>query len=353
MEGDSEDSASTTSLSSSSSLASLSNSPGPSPGASSDSSGDQQAQQAIRWPAGYPLPINDTYYSWPPDDATPDPAHTPTPDPVDPRARTFRSLYNIDLLDRRRPPAAAGGPGADYGVLRKKWNTRFQRAHNGGWDYVEYAPAWTDPDWDERYVYTGPNAVAWPADHPLAGQYVKPGTFQTQRPALLASDRALRPTATAKRWGVYPYQAGDRDRSGAAARDGSSGVTPTTLSAFPSVPLARPRWSNAFRALRTVVTVEEIWEQRERYDLETRAAGGESSDEGFRAWLVDATNRLSPETDEWDLADKVLQLSDFLLDTNRRRDYQSVMFAGHTTNEVRMDDHELVFKQRRQDQIYR
>lgn len=312
------------SLSSDSLPASL-GSPPASPGASSDADSDSAPSDG--WPAGYPLPIDDIYNSWPANDSAPSSVRS-SPQAVDPRVRYFRSLYNLDLLDRRSAVDIAHdvGPGADYAILRKKWKQRFQRDQNGNWDYVEYAPAWTDPEWDERYVYMGV-AAPWPDDHPLARQYAKPGSMQAQRPALRSSDRYLNPSATAKRWGFYPYQT-------VPTLDGSSGVTPTKLE-FPTVPLAIPRWSDSMKAVQTEVTIDDMKLHRQQYEAETQAAGGTPSDEGFRSYLVEATNRLPRESELWDLADKLLQLFDLMAEQERRQDYQSMLFSGNTTNEVR------------------
>lgn len=312
-----------------------------SPGAKSDEGDDEPF-----WTDdldGYPLDVEDTYGVWPAlarGVATPNPWKPPSRAPsVDLRARQYRALYDLDLLDRQRPlsnTAATLGPGLGLGVLRKRWQHCFQRAGNGEWNYVEYAPAWTDPNWDERYVWTGTDAPPWPADHPLAKQYALPGLMQTLRPALRDSDRRRNPSATAKRWGFYPYRTGQTQRS-----MGSSGATPTQPG-FPTVPLDIPTWSYAKNQVWHEVTVDDLKAARDLYDSEMRAVKSESTDEGFRRFLEDTANSFPWGSEAWDQADKLLQLFDLRVEQERRHEYQRMLFSGNTTNEVRMSGHEFV-----------
>lgn len=309
-----------------------------SPNASSDSDAGYVAfwHDDLR---GYPLDIHDIYDDWPsnPPVGYPSSRTSSRASSLDPRTRQFRSLYNLELLDRQRPLDVAStlGPGADLGVLRKRWHRRFQQGSNGDWNYVEYVPAWTDPDWDERYVWTGTNAPAWPADHPLAKQYAKPGLMQTLRPALRDSDNVLNPSAVAKRWGIYPY------RTGQTQLNGSSGLTPTQPG-FPTVPLDIPTWSYAKNQVWLEVTIDDLKAARNDYDLQMQAANREASDEGFRWYLEDTANSVPRGSETWDQADKMVQLFDLCVEQERREEYQHMLFSGNTTNEVRMSGYELV-----------
>lgn len=245
----------------------------------------------------------------------------------------FKALYDIDLLDRTKPADVAASVGGDrsYGVLRKKWKTRFQRVGNDEWDYVEYVPAWTDPDWDERYVWMGSDDL-WPEDVPQARLYARPGFMQTQRPAMLPSDAVLNPTPAATRWGIYPYRTGQSQQM-----NGASGVTPTQAG-FPTVRLDIPTWSTEQNRARFDVTIDDLNAVRVQY----QALYGNNSDEGFRAHLDNRANLFEQGSLQWDRADKLLQLFDLVADKETREEYQSLLFSGHTTNEVRIDGHELV-----------
>lgn len=298
--------------------------PPPSPILSDLDDDDEDSPPA--WLSTFPLDEEDTYRTWPVDRRG-WPGWTTSDHQLknDPRIRVFNSLFDISLLDRKAPNL---GRGTDYATLRWKWKTRFQRNQNGRWDYVQYVPPWTDPDWDERYVYLGENAAPWPADHPLAKRYAMPGWLQTQRPALRDTDRYLNPTDAAKRWGIYPFQTGQ-------VPNGSSGVTPTQPG-FPTVALEIPRWSASTNNFKRTVTIDDLKTERSLYDMGCQSQGTRPSDEGFRSYLEDAATKNVPRGDaNWDLADKLLQLHDLVAEKERREQYQSFIFSGSTTNEVR------------------
>lgn len=331
-----------------------------SPGDSEATNSDTGARSptGFHFVEGYPLDVEDVYRSFPPDSpallspssgagSPPETPHGPSPSSNDPRVRMFKALFDIDLLDRTKPADVAASIGGDrsYGVLRKKWKTRFQRDSNGEWDYVEYVPAWTDPDWDERYVWMGAGNP-WPEDHPLAMLYAKPGSMQTQRPALLPSDATLNPTPAATRWGFYPY------RTGQFQLNGTSGVTPTQPG-FPTVRLDFPTWSTEKNRACFEVTIEDLNASRAQY----QALYGDNSEEGFRAHLDNRANNVFEQGSlQWDQVDKLLQLFDLIVEKETREEYQSLLFSGHTTNEVRIDGHEFVlsiFGQERSDANHR
>lgn len=55
----------------------------------------------------------------------------------DPRDRRWTSLYDLNLLAGMQEQYAV----REMGVLRKKWEAKFQQDGEGDWFYVEYIPA--------------------------------------------------------------------------------------------------------------------------------------------------------------------------------------------------------------------
>lgn len=319
-----------------------------SPGAPDDPDSGSDASTTttgFRRVRGYPLDVESVYRSFPP--CSPPPPASPSDDNnIDPGARKFTAYYDVDLLDRTKTADVIAAVRADrgdqsYAVLRKKWRTRFQRAGNGSWDHVEYVPAWTDPDWDERYVcLRGPGQdTVWPSDLPPASLYARRSGMQIQRPALRPGDAtALNPTAGAKRWGVYPYR-----RAGAGTGTNpqqqqqqsagtSSGVTPTQPG-FPTVRLDFPQWSDDKNSAWLEVTVEDLNAARAQHRAQVGDAA--ASEEAFRAYLANLATVYPRGTLLWDQADKLLRLLDLVADRETREEYQRLLFSGNTTNEVR------------------
>lgn len=284
------------------------------------------------WPDDFPLDIHDIYYHlWDSNDHVPDPP-VPPRRPVDPGSRQFRPLYNLDLLDRTKP---ISGISEDYYILRMKWRNRFQQDETGHWDYVQYVPPWTDPDWDERYVYMGPRDHPWPADDVLAQQYAKPGAMQTQRPALRESDAALNPTAAAKRWGIYPYPMDKNTTPRSPPDRASSGLSPTSCIFPPTVALDIPQVTPRGAGVQTAVTVEDLQVVREEYIESMKLRGGVPSDDHFQSCLEGSTFIHEKGSASWDIADKLLKLSNLLAEQEGKLEYQALLFAGNTSDEVR------------------
>lgn len=77
-----------------------------------------------------------------------------------------------------------------------------KNAKEGCWDHVRYAPAWTDPDWEDK----GPERDE--LDYPI-----KDGLMSQVRPALLAKDQIQNPTQYAKRFGIFPGRVDGRSRT--------------------------------------------------------------------------------------------------------------------------------------------
>lgn len=96
--------------------------------------------QLVR-PAEFPAAVPDDFYDFAPDPATDPPAPESAPKPrrrsrKDPLDRRWDSLYDLNLLAGRPATYAP----REMGVLRTRWQLKFQRAGNGNWDYVEYVP---------------------------------------------------------------------------------------------------------------------------------------------------------------------------------------------------------------------
>lgn len=281
----------------------------------------------VTFPEDFPLQV-DVYDPVQLDD---DPSAPPPPAPAnpnDPRRRDFASLYPLDWLTSSAQNAAAY-PQAAIGRLRSKWQQAFQQDSKGEWNYVEYVPAWSDPDWDARYVYV----EGADADDEMAKQYAKPGLLQRQRPALRPEDAGLNPTEGAKRWGVYPFRQWE-GAVGWASASGWSGTTPRTA-AFPPVPLSIPRPTPARGGLvQTDVTLADMERERLRYEQTCRQRRLSPSEEGFRQTLTaisqDASNLVNA-----DMAGSVLVMYEAVTRRDEREEYQRLVFGGNTSVEVR------------------
>lgn len=229
----------------------------------------------------------------------------------DPRSRKLASFYDIGLLVNQPNRF----PTQDIGVLRTKWQQAFQQTGTGAWEFVEYVPAWTDPDWDTRFLYI----KGAETEDAVTAQYAKPGTLQTQRPALLPGDAQYRPSDAAKRWGFYPFQAKNR---GNDDPDGRSGMTPIA-SGFPSINLQRQR---------KTVTVQDLDWERRRYN---QSAGAQASDDGFRQAILNKLGESQAGSEDWaEYCRALLILQDIITSREERDEYQRFLLSGNTSNEV-------------------
>lgn len=244
------------------------------------------------------------------------PGNRPSRDNVrlDPRSRKFTTFYDLGML----VDLPDTYPTQNIGVLRTKWRQAFQQTGNGAWDYVEYVPPWTDPDWDARFVYIKGAS----SNDEVTAQYAMPGLLQTQRPALLPGDAQYNPTDAAKRWGFYPWQVKGQ---GNDIPDGHSGTSPI-LAEFPTVQLTRqPR----------AVTAQDL--QRERQNFEENA-DEQARDRGFRQAVLERLQQVvdAPENAaQIEYIRAILFLQDMSGPRERRDDYQRSLFHGFTSNEVR------------------
>lgn len=298
----------------------------------SDSGTEDSSDDGLVFPDDFPLGLN-VY------DQVQFANYRPPPPPQasakDPRRRDFDSLYPLDWLVTDPAASLAGAGAAAYrpaplGRLRTQWQQAFQQNANGDWNYVEYVPAWSDPDWSSRYTYTR-NVAAADMDE-IARQYAKPGMLQNQRPALRPEDAALNPTDVAKRWGIYPWQAWE-GLEGRFALKGWSGITPRAAR-FPTVQLDQPRFSPDSGQVVDVVTVEDLSNERQRLQEWRARRGLETTNEDFRQSLRNISLDPAAGPVRTEKAASLLAMLEALERMEERAEYQRLLFAGSTTNEV-------------------
>ncbi|KPM40329.1 hypothetical protein AK830_g6213 [Neonectria ditissima] len=77
-----------------------------------------------------------------------------------------------------------------------------KKARDGNWDHTQYAPVWTDPEWEDD----GParQQSDWP---------IKDAAMSRIRPAMLARDQIQNPTEYAKRFGIFHGRSDGRSRT--------------------------------------------------------------------------------------------------------------------------------------------
>lgn len=279
------------------------------------------------FPDDFPLDV-DVYDQVQIDNDSPSP---PQANPNDPRRRDFTSLYPLNwLTDALDAQTVAAYPQAGMGRLRTKWQQTFEQNLNGTWDFVEYVPAWSDPDWSSRYNFV----QGATADDEIARQYAKPGVLQSQRPALRPEDARLNPTEGAKRWGIYPYQQW-ANTAGWTSTSSWSGTTPRTPY-FPSIPLNIHRPSNARGGrVQTDVTLDDLNQERLGYEQSCQQRGVMSSDEGFRQMLTAMSTDASDPVNA-DIASAMLAMFEAVSHREEREEYQRLLFGGSTSLEVRV-----------------
>lgn len=219
-------------------------------------------------------------------------------------------------------------------MLQTQWQTKFQRNDNGDWSYVEYIPAWTDPDWDQRFIYI--HQAATEGGDVRTANYAKPGLLQTLRPALLPSDAQYNPTAEAKRWGFYPHrtQYDDTDiRYVAEVPEGASGTTPTEPR-FLDVPLLEPQVTARGQGVQDSVTIEDWDAERAAFDKVCVDRGIEPTEKAFLDALMAAwQGPSSPAQNSRALA--LLTLWNLRERKEEMDEHQRMLFQGYTSQEVR------------------
>ncbi|KUI57499.1 hypothetical protein VP1G_04774 [Cytospora mali] len=279
------------------------------------------------YPPGFPVPAED-YIPPTPDDVGMDlskPVYTDEDDDRDDkRTRELTSLYPYDFLDPTAPKPNPQNMQQPLGLLRKEMVDKMQQnGQDGDWTLVEFVPAWTDPDWDDRFVFTGPTK----SNDPQVQMYMKPGLLQKQRPALLPGDMARGPTEAAKRFGIDPIHQDDPFY-------GHSGVTPTTANF--EVPLGYARVTPSNQGEKHSVNVDDLNALVAQFEANASARGQDTTEENLRAHLEDAARGYPTELVQVDseIAAALLALMEQVFQREEQEEYQRLLFAGNTSNEL-------------------
>lgn len=245
--------------------------------------------------------------------------------------RELTTLFPFEWLDidgiwKREKPQDVQLP---MGQLRKEMIQNIAASGAGGqWQYVEFAPPWTDPDWSSRFIYTGEDGED-PVNDPLYKMYAKRGYLQTQRPALRDEDARRDLTAAAKRYGVDPTMMDD-------ATYGKSGVTPTQGNF--NVQLGDPRVTPSNQGLKNVVDKDDFDAVYGLYRAAVAARGGLATEDDFKR-VLGAVAAGTPYPDlgpacDAQIATALLQYMAGLDRLILREEFQQLIFAGSTSNEV-------------------
>lgn len=281
------------------------------------------------YPPGFPVPAED-YDDYPNEafgiDASPL-SYTKEEDRQDDlRTRHLTSLYPYEFLDPNAARPDAGFMQEPVGLLRKEMVQKMeQNGTDGDWTLVEFVPAWTDPDWSDRFVFTG----STDPDDPQVQMYAKPGLLQRQRPALLPSDIAVRgPSEVARRFGIDPVHQDDPYYS-------RSGITPTTPKF--GVPLVYPRETPSKQGQKDKIDVDDLTALAMQFENDARAQGEETSEDNLRAHLLRAakdgpTNLVKVDAE---VADALLSVMDQVHKREEQEEYQRLLLAGNTSKDVR------------------
>lgn len=244
----------------------------------------------------------------------------------DKRTSKLTFLYPYEFLDPTAPRQNQPVAPEPLGALRKQMVSKMQQdGESGEWALIEFTPPWTDPDWSDRFVYTGP----YQSDDPLVKMYMRPGMLQSQRPALLPQDIATRnPTEAAKRYGIDPVHQQDPFYR-------HSGVTPTAASF--RMPLGYPRAAPSSQGERDMVDVDDLDALMAQFEADARARGGDTSEDAFRAHLedVEAGSPSSLAKVDAEIAAALLGVLDIVVRLEEQEEYQRALFSGNTSNEVR------------------
>lgn len=282
------------------------------------------------YPPGFPVPAED-YDGYSIADYGIDidiPDYTPEDDRRDNnRTRDLESLYPYEFLDPTATRPDAQDIQEPIGALRKEMVDKMQQdGESGDWTLVEFVPAWTDPGWSDRFVYTGPTQ----SDEPQVKMYMRPGLLQKQRPALLPADVATRgPTEAAKRYGIDPAHQDEAFYS-------HSGVTPATPNF--SIPLGYARLTPSHQGEKDTVDVNDLTALAAQFEASARARGGDTTDEAFRTHLEDVAGGAPSDLHQVDaeIAMALLAVIEQVQQREEQEEYQRLLFAGNTSNEVRI-----------------
>ncbi|KAL1847852.1 hypothetical protein Daus18300_013799 [Diaporthe australafricana] len=245
----------------------------------------------------------------------------------DTRTRRLQSLYPYDILDPNGVwPAPQAFP-PPIGQLRTEMIRAMAASGAGGqWEQVEFVPAWTDPDWSDRFVFTG-QAGLNPVDDPQYQLYAKQGFLQTQRPALRVDDMPRSPTDAAKRYGVDPTRMDD-------PLYGNSGLTPTQANF--NVQLPNPRVTPSNQGVRGAVGRDDYDALFVQFQAVMRGQGADASEDGFRQVLSSAAggmNTVLGAVCDAQIATALLEVINRMDRWVEREEYQRLLLGGNATDE--------------------
>ncbi len=226
------------------------------------------------------------------------------------------------LPRRKTPPvlAAAGPPPP-------------KATGDGHYEYVEFVPAWTDPDWKEEPTFWVPGpfrrkeaieaAAAKAKEEGMSKdgderdekeKYVRKGDFtQRMRPALLAKDAHKNPTPYALRFGMNPH-----------ASQGRSRLSPTT-SRTRKVALVRPQKTST--GTKDYVDMVDLKTEEQEH-------GGTAASLGFPNFTFREYLDFLSLTKADENHDMYRAFSDLRRAVDGDEDFQRFMFNGPTTDEV-------------------
>ena len=191
----------------------------------------------------------------------------------------------IDDLSEPEPLSVA--------LKRPANNAKKVRKGQGEWEYIEYFPEWTDPEYNPDYE-------VWHDSGQMRKRFKRDIT-QVLRPALLLQDQMKNPTMHALRWGMHP--------DGTAGR---SWVTPT-VAIGTTVEMPGEGLKSASEFLKSTV-VDDAHPQgmslRDYLETQANARDNLSAEEKGQAWL---------------------KLYDVI---SENQDYQRYLFDGFTTDDV-------------------
>lgn len=281
------------------------------------------------FPSGFPVAAED--YVAPKDTEYGINFDAPSYDPMEDardrdRTRVLKSLYPYGFLNPsalRPDPASLAQP---LGILRQNMVQKMdQEGEDGEWNLVEFVPAWTDPDWGDRFTWTGPVNV----DDPLVKMYMRPGLLQQQRPALLPDDIATRGVSeVAKRYGIDPAHRDDPFY-------GQSGITPTYQTFQVALGFARP--TPASEQDKDIINEDDLKALFNKFEADALARDQDASEDSFRDQLENA--RMGIATDlgiDTEIAGAIMAIMDLVFKREEQEEYQRLLLAGNTSNEVRL-----------------
>lgn len=194
---------------------------------------------------------------------------------------------------------------ANHPVLHKN-RPKHMKKPDGTWEYVQFIPRWTDPDWDDEYKF-----IEAPGADPVRMKRVG-DVFSKLRPALLLKDALKNPTAMAKRFGMHPDQ-----------HDGRSRISPSmSLTRRVGLPIRRLTPSGHMKAY---VDFEDLEAAKIHYLHEGLA----DTDEALQLRLQ--SDCTSNDVAVAELAAALLALRQTI---EEDKNYQRALFHQFTTDEV-------------------